>query len=60
MSGADWRQPQEQAWQQSIGLALKAAKAGSATDEEWQLIFWACGFSGETKQVNTQITDCAF
>jgi hypothetical protein len=51
---------QEQEFQQSILGALIAARTGKATDDDWHLIFWCCGFASEAEKLNQQITDCVF
>jgi hypothetical protein len=46
--------------EQSVFDALQRAKAGTATDDDWKLLNWACGFAQEVKAVNHAVTDSPF
>jgi hypothetical protein len=57
-----WQQGLEDAdeCEQSVYEALQRAKQGIATEEDWELIDWACGFSHRTKPIDRTVIDCTF
>ena len=48
----DFQQQMEQECEADVWHALQAARQGNATERDWQLIQWACGFSRQSATRN--------